>query len=87
MTEEQFNEKYKTYLGEHHYGLGFDHPQVIEMLDKEFEKLTKRPGFKYYQIKLKFGSARFYADAITVDEMYRIEGQIDELIKKHPWTK
>ena len=87
MTTEQFNEKYKEYLGKDHYGLDFEHPQVIEMLDKEFEEFTKRPGFKYYQIKLKFGMARFYADAITTDEGYRIEGQIDDLIRQYPWTK
>jgi hypothetical protein len=81
MTTEQFNEKYKEYLGENHYGLDFEHPQAIEMLDKEFEELIKRPGFKYYQIKLKFGMARFYADAITNDEMYRIEDQINNLLK------
>ena len=79
MTPEQFNEKYKAYLGEHHYGLSFDDPAITDMLDKEFQEFIKRPGFKYYQIKLKFGYARFYADGITAEEQAHIECRIDEM--------
>jgi hypothetical protein len=83
MTSDEFNEKYKDYLGERHYGLGFDFPEITEMLDQEFEKFIQIPGFKYFQIKLKFGKARFYAEGIPLEESYRIEDIINETLLKN----
>lgn len=60
MTAVEFNEKYKDYLEEGHYGLDIDIPEVVEYLDKEFQTFIQIEGFKYFQIKLKFNSARFY---------------------------
>ena len=76
-----FNEKYKDYLTEGHYGMSFDDEQVIDYLDGVFQEFIKREGFEYQQIKLKFGMARFYADMISTDEMIAVESRINELLK------
>lgn len=62
MTTFEFNEKYKDYLDEGHYGLDLSNPKVIEYLDNKFQELIKIPGFKYQQIKAKFNWYRFYAN-------------------------
>jgi hypothetical protein len=82
MTIEEFNEKYKDYLEDRYYGLAINDEHVIAYLDDLFEKdLIKREGFKYHQIKLKFGTARFYADEVTADESYKIEEVINTILK------
>jgi hypothetical protein len=35
MTSQEFNEKYKLYIPEGWYGLGFNIPEVTYYLDKE----------------------------------------------------
>lgn len=60
MKVNEFNEKYKEYLEEGHYGLDINSPNIIKYLDELFQDLIKIPGFKYSQIKEKFGSSRFY---------------------------
>lgn len=62
MTVDEFNEKYKEYLEEGYYGLDIGIPSVIKYLDEMFEGLIKIPGFKYTQIKEKFGLSRFYTN-------------------------
>jgi hypothetical protein len=62
MTVSEFNEKYKEYLEERHYGLAIFTPSIIKYLDEMFQGLIKIPGFKYTQIKEKFGSGRFYTN-------------------------
>ena len=62
MTAEEFNEKYRAYLEDRHYGLDLYIPEVIEYLDRVFEGLVKIEGFEYSQIKAKFDSARFYSN-------------------------
>ena len=55
MTSFEFNEKYKDYLEQGHYGLAIDIPSVTKFLDGIFSLvLIHLPGFKYSQIKLKF---------------------------------
>lgn len=61
MTAAEFNEKYKDYLEEGHYGLDMHEEVVVDYLDLLFEELIKIPDFKYSQIKWKFGRARFYS--------------------------
>ena len=56
MTTGQFNEKYKDYLEEGHYGLAFGDEEFINWLDSKFQEFIKKPGFTYSQIKVKFGT-------------------------------
>lgn len=80
MTTEEFNKKYSAYLEERFYGLDIDHPEVIEYLDKEFEKeIEKNPAFQYSQIKMKFGSSRVYS---TSDKSSEWEAEIDRIFSK-----
>ena len=79
MNADEFNEKYKEFLDPGHYGLDIHIPVVIDYQDEKFQDLVKIPGFKYSQIKLKFGRARFYAEpleAMTTE----IEEEINRLI-------
>lgn len=62
MTASEFNEKYKEYLEEGHYGLDISTPSIIKYLDEMFQDLIKIPGFKYSQIKEKFNTSRFYTN-------------------------
>lgn len=61
MTSKKFNEKYKDYIEKGFYGLEFDQELVTIFLDEVFQDLIKIPDFKFSQIKLKFGYARFYS--------------------------
>jgi hypothetical protein len=88
MTVEQFNEKYKEYLEEKHYGLDISIPSVIKYLDEEvFPGLIKIPGFTYSQIKLKFNMPRFYTNLDEVTNRlifsaitYTVEEDIKKLV-------
>jgi hypothetical protein len=61
-TNEEFNTKYKSYLEEMHYGMQIQVPAVLGYVDQIFQELTEIPGFKYQQIKTKFGLARVYTN-------------------------
>lgn len=76
MTAREFNNKYKDYLEDKFYGLAIDIPTVVEFLDGIFEDLVKIPGFKYSQIKMKFGMARFYS-TLNRELSYLIEDEIN----------
>ena len=89
MNASEFNEKYKNYLEEGHYGLAIDIPSVVKYFDEEvFPGLIKIPGFTYSQIKLKFNVCRFYTN---IDECanrfvfsaitYSVEEEINKLVK------
>jgi hypothetical protein len=83
MTCNEFNEKWKDYLEDRFYGLTINDQNVIDYLDKEFEKEIKvNPSFKYAQIKLKFGMSRVYADS---DKTYEWEKKINELLKNESY--
>lgn len=79
MTANEFNEKYKDYLEEGHYGLALDNKEAIEFLDKEFQEFIKIPGFKYSQIKSKFNSFRFYANNLPEGVESRVENKLKEI--------
>jgi len=87
MTADQFNEKYKAYLEEMHYGLDINIPSVVEYLDTVFQELTKIEGFQYSQIKLKFNTARVYTNLYTILPTFTrlidrtIEQEIDVLVR------
>ena len=80
MTAEEFNKKYSAYLEERFYGLDIDHPEVVDYLDKEFDKeIVKNPEFQFSQIKMKFGSSRVYT---TSDKSSEWETEIDRIFSK-----
>ena len=54
-TNEEFNTKYAEYIDEDNYGMIISIPAVLSYVDTVFTDLIKIPGFKYSQIKTKFG--------------------------------
>lgn len=78
-TSHEFNEKYKEYLEENHYGLALGNEEVIKYLDEEFQQLIKIPNFKYSQIKGKFNWFCFYADNVSSEKRQEIENKIKEI--------
>jgi len=80
MTSDEFNNKYKNYLEERHYGLAIDKESVVDFLDNIFKDLIEIPDFKYSQIKLKFGYARFYSTLLSTELSSLIENKINSLI-------
>lgn len=78
MTCKEFNKKWNDYLEERFYGLEIDDENVINYLDKEFEKeVVNNPSFTYSQIKLKFGTSRVYANS---NKTFEWERNIDKII-------
>ena len=61
-TNEEFNNKYQDYLEELQWGMQIQVPAVLTYVDQIFQDLTEIPGFKYQQIKTKFGLARVYTN-------------------------
>ena len=72
-TNKEFNEKYKDYIEEGHYGMDIGEPSVLAYVDQIFNDLTQIPGFKYQQIKTKFGLARVYTN---LDDLMPFVGRI-----------
>ena len=72
-TNKEFNEKYKNYIEEGHYGMDIGEPSVLAYVDQIFNDLTQIPGFKYQQIKTKFGLARVYTN---LDELMPFVGRV-----------
>jgi hypothetical protein len=69
----EFNTKYKDYLEEGHYGMDIEVPAVLTYVDQIFNDLTQIPGFKYQQIKTKYGLARVYTN---LDDLLPFVGRI-----------
>jgi len=82
-TAKEFNEKYGNFLEEGHYGMAIDLPEIVDFLDHIFQDLVKINGFKYIQIKVKFGYARFYTKGISSDMCYMIEGKLNQMLKAY----
>lgn len=72
-TSQEFNEKYKDYIDGDHYGIDINIPAVLTYVDQIFQDLIKIEGFKYQQIKTKFGLARVYTN---LDELLPFVGRI-----------
>lgn len=72
-TNQEFNDKYKEYLEEGNYGMDIGEPSVLAYVDQIFNDLTHIPGFKYQQIKTKFGLARVYTN---LDDLMPFVGRI-----------
>ena len=79
MTTEQFNEKYKNFLEEGHYGLAVGDEEFVKWLDGKFQEFIEHPGFTYSQIKSKFGMGRFYCEGLTNEQVIEVEQKITEL--------
>lgn len=86
MTQGEFNNKYIDYLDDGHYGmdLGRDaDPDMIKFLDEVFENiLVHVPGFKFQQIKTKFGYARFYTNLRPIEFGIAIENRMNYFLNK-----
>jgi hypothetical protein len=72
-TSKEFNAKYADYLEENNYGIDINLPSVLAYVDQIFQDLIKIEGFKYHQIKLKFGLARVYTN---LDDLLQFVGRI-----------
>ena len=72
-TNKEFNAKYKEYIEEGHYGMAIEVPAVLTYVDQIFNDLTQIPGFKYQQIKTKYGLARVYTN---LDDLLPFVGRI-----------
>ena len=79
MTSEEFNQKYKDFLEEGHYGLALSKPEAIEYLDQVFEELIKIPGFQYSQIKSKWNYFCFYNNGVSAEKTAEIENRLKEI--------
>ena len=82
MTAKEFNEKYKDYLEERHYGAeGFDVPEFLDWLDVKFQDFIKYPNFSYSQIKSKFNWGCFYCEGLPKERVEEVEDKITEILK------
>lgn len=72
-TDKEFNDKYKDYIDGDHYGMAIGVPSVLAYVDEVFNDLIKIPGFKYQQIKTKYGLARVYTN---LEELLPFAGRI-----------
>ena len=72
-TSKEFNEKYKDYIDEEHYGMDINEPSVLAYVNEIFNDLIQIPGFKYQQVKTKFGLARVYTN---LDDIMPFVGRI-----------
>ena len=72
-TKTEFNEKYKEYIEEGHYGMDIGEPSVLTYVDQIFNDLIKIPEFKFSQIKTKFGLTRVYTN---LDDLMPFVGRI-----------
>lgn len=92
MTKAEFNKKYEHLIdyneivdGTRIYfdGLCFDNKDVIEFLDEIFENVcSKIHGFKFKQIKIKFGKCCFYSNIEGYQFELMVEQRIDEILKE-----
>jgi hypothetical protein len=72
-TNKEFNNKYQAYKEEGHYGMDIEIPAVLAYVDQIFQDLTEIPGFKYQQVKTKYGLARVYTN---LEEVMPFVGRI-----------
>jgi len=79
MSCDAFNAKYQEYLEHRFEGLEFDVPEFTKWLDEKFQVFIQKEGFQYSQIKMKFGTGRFYCKGLTSEEITEVENKISEL--------
>ncbi len=79
MTAQQFNEKYKDFLEEGHYGCDLHNEKALEYLDEQFQEFIKIKNFKYTQIKSKFNWFCFYNKGISRKKTEEVEKKLEEI--------
>jgi len=79
MGAKQFNEKYKDFLEEGHYGLDLHKPEAVEYLDRKFQEFIEIPGFSYSQIKGKFNWFCFYNTGLSREKTQEVEQKLKEI--------
>ncbi|MFW5847419.1 MAG: hypothetical protein ACOCVF_00670 [bacterium] len=76
--------KYKSNIPRGWYGFSIGSPTPvnwIDFLDEVLEFLIKKdPEFKIQQIKMKFGSIRFYCSSDKIKDLKKIERYIENLL-------
>jgi hypothetical protein len=82
MKSKEFNEKYKDFIEEGHYGLAIDVPEVVIFLDQVFAVLTKTTDFSFKQIKEKFNFARVYTTGLGDPLESFLEKVISNILNK-----
>lgn len=82
MLNSEFNEKYRQYLETGHYGMALGNSDMIEYMDKEFQKLIKIPGFMYSQIKFKFNWYCFYCKNVPQTKVEEITSKLKQFDEK-----
>lgn len=87
-TEESFNEKYSQFLEEgfEDQGLEIENPLVVIVLDALFNVFCQYPGFKFSQIKWKFGMSKVYTSLSSMYNLF-MESIINALIEKENQQK
>ena len=86
-TNKEFNDKYIDYLEEGHGGMQIQVPSVLAYIDEIFNDLKEIPGFKYQQVKCKFGLARVYTNLEEIMPLlgrvisYELEEKINFILK------
>jgi hypothetical protein len=76
MTQQEFNTKYKNNIPVGYYGLGFNTPEVTQLLDSYF---STKNNFEIFQIKMKFNFCRIYTSGLPELEIHELETQVNEL--------
>ena len=79
QTAKEFNEKYKDYLEEGHYGMSLSNKEALEYMNKEFQELIRLPDFSYCQIKSKFNWFCFYCEGVSSEKQAEIENKLKEI--------
>ena len=72
-TTKEFDIEYIDYLETGFNGMEIGVPSVVHYVNTVFKDLIKIPGFKYSQIKTKFGLPRVYTN---LDELLPFVGRI-----------
>ena len=81
MSIEDFNNRWERFLENGNYGLDINNEKVIKFLDDFFYLAQHEPGFKYSQIKLKWGQPRFYSTLpFSIERM--VENEIARILKE-----
>lgn len=76
INDDYLDEKYKKHIPQGWYGFAIGNPTPINwsiVIDKILDLLIKHdPDFEIHQIKIKFGSIRFYVESKTIEDIQDI---------------